>query len=151
MDALRKKCAQEILKLIWTATKMPIGFPQKVRTFPAKICKCQCAHQISESLPFMNVTHRIKSQLLRMRTFSSANHACFKYLQTNLMSQIFVHVSGFESLVAPISYTTSGTLRTQWCYYQQFQWLNCQRPCHICLVTVRTAVKSSRFVEHVYM
>jgi hypothetical protein len=85
----------------------------------------------------MHVTNRIKSQLVGMKTVISANYACFK-LTIFKYSLVFLHVSGFESLGAPITNTNSANLGGH--YHQQFQWLNCEgpiaaryfnHPCHI--------------------
>ena len=113
-----------------------------------KVQKCSELQTNTNSFPAKSVqishTNRHISQWCASRGFLfAAVHECDNshqiaasgtgnnhLLQTNdfRIFCIFLHVSGFESLVAPITNTNSENLGMQNVYHQQFKWLNCQGP-----------------------
>ena len=138
------------------STKMPTVLPRKYANFPQKYANIRKSAQIgislliSSLLRFMNVANRIKSQLEGTKLVTSETDACFKesilkYSEYSCMCQAL-------NLWAPITNTNSANLGTQGYCHQQIQWLNCQHffpPQRWQKVAVRTALKSSLFVENV--
>ena len=127
---LRKKCAQEIPKLLWFQQKCQQFCRKKYANFPQKYANIRKSAQIgissliSSLLRFMNVANRIKSQLEGTKLVMSETDACFKesilkYSEYSCMCQAL-------NLWAPITNTNSANLGTQGYCHQQIQWLNCQ-------------------------